>query len=168
MNRRGFTLIELLGVIVILSIIMVIAIPNVTSVLEKNKKDSYIADAKKLITQAEYEIRNGNIEKPNGNNIVKITLGYLGKTDVDKDPDGNSYSEVDSYVVIVRNDGYLEYYVNLVATTSSGNRGILLAKEDELGKDNRLSLVKKDITIPTSSTIKDITNKLDSAIITSY
>lgn len=168
MNRRGFTLIELLGVIVILSIIMVIAIPNVTSVLEKNKKDSYIADAKKLITQAEYEIRNGNIEKPNGNNIVKITLGYLGKTDVDKDPDGNPYSEVDSYVVIVRNDGYLEYYVNLVATTSSGNRGILLAKEDELGKDNRLSLVKKDITIPTSSTIKDITNKLDSAIITSY
>ena len=47
MNKKGFTLIELLGVIIILSIIMLIAIPNVTSVLEKNKRENYIADAKK-------------------------------------------------------------------------------------------------------------------------
>ena len=36
MNKRGFILIELLGVIVILSIIMVIAIPNITSTLERS------------------------------------------------------------------------------------------------------------------------------------
>ena len=51
MNKKGFTLIELLGVIIILSIIMLIAIPNVTSVLEKNKRENYIADAKKMISQ---------------------------------------------------------------------------------------------------------------------
>ena len=51
MNKKGFTLIELLGVIIILSIIMLIAIPNVTSVLEKNKREKYIADAKKMISQ---------------------------------------------------------------------------------------------------------------------
>lgn len=167
MNKKGFTLIELLGVIVILSIIMLIAVPNITSVLEKNKKESYVTDAKKLIIQAKYEIRNGNIEKPNADNIVKITLSYLGTNDVNKDPDGNSYSLTDSYVVIVRNDGYLEYYVNLVATTNSGNRGIQLSKEDELQSDNRISLVKKDITVPTDGMIKSITNK-NNATIKSY
>lgn len=168
MNKKGFTLIELLGVIVILSIIMVIAIPNITSVLEKNKKDSYISDAKALITQAKYEIRKNNIEKPNSEGIVKITLSYLGKNDVNKDPDNNPYSEMDSYVVVVRNDGYLEYYVNLVATTSSGNKGITLTKEDELSNDNRLTLVKKDITLPTDSVIRQKVGKNSNAIITSY
>ena len=164
MNKKGFTLIELLGVIVILSIIMLIAIPNITSVLEKNKKETYLADAKKLITQAEYEIRNGDIDKPNSSEIVKITLSYLGTSDVNKDPEGNSYSLKDSYVVIVRNDGYLEYYVNLVAITDSGNRGIYLTKQDNLQGDNRLTQVKKDIEIPNDSKIKEITAKTDATI----
>lgn len=167
MNKKGFTLIELLGVIVILSIIMLIAIPNITSVLEKNKKETYLADAKKLITQAEYEIRTGNVEKPNSTDIVKVTLSYLGTNDVNKDPDDNSYSQTDSYVVIVRNDGYLEYYVNLVATTDTGNRGIYLTKQDNLQGDNRLAQVKKDIEIPDENKIKEITNKT-SATIKSY
>lgn len=164
MNKKGFTLIELLGVIVILSIIMLIAVPNITSVLEKNKKETYLADAKKLITQAEYEIRNGDIDKPNSNEIVKITLSYLGTSDVNKDPEGNSYSLKDSYVVIVRNDGYLEYYVNLIAITDSGNRGIYLTKQDNLQGDNRLTQVKKDIEIPNDSKIKEITAKTDATI----
>lgn len=167
MNKKGFTLIELLGVIVILSIIMLIAVPNITSVLEKNKKETYLADAKKLITQAEYEIRTGNVEKPNANEIVKITLAYLGTNDVNKDPDGNSYSLTDSYVVIVRNEGYLEYYVNLVATTDSGNKGIYFTKQDNLQGDNRLTQVKKGIEIPDDNKIKAITNK-NSATIKNY
>lgn len=157
MNKKGFTLIELLGVIIILSIIMLIAIPNISSVLDKNKKDSYLADAKKLITQAEYEIRSSRVERPASNELVKITLSYLGTNDVSKDPDGNSYSLTDSYVVIVRKDGYLEYYVNLVAVTENGNKGIRLTHKDTLQGDSRLSLIKKDFDSPTDSEIQSIT-----------
>ena len=164
MDKKGFTLIELLGVIVILSIIMLIAVPNITSVLERNKKETYLADAKKLIAQAEYEIRNGDIEKPNSTNIVKITLSYLGTNDVNKDPDGNSYNLKDSYVIVVRNDGYLEYYVNLIADTNSGNKGIELTKQENLQSDSRFNLIKKDITVPNDSTIKKITNKSNGTI----
>ena len=46
MNKKGFTLVELLGVLIILSIIMLIAVPNVISILDKNKKNFFIADAK--------------------------------------------------------------------------------------------------------------------------
>ena len=154
MNKKGFTLIELLGVIVILSIIMLIAIPNVMSVLDKGKKDSYIADAKKIITQAEYAIRNSSVDKPSSTDIYIITLGYLGTNDVEKDPDGNSYSLTNSYVAVVRKDGYLEYYVNLVAETDDGNVGIKLAHQDELDKEDKRALIEKDFTIPTPDVIK--------------
>lgn len=154
MNKKGFTLVELLGVITILSIIMLIAIPNVTSVLDKNKRENYLADAKKLITQAEYEIRSSNIVKPETGQIFKITLAYLGTSDVSKDPDGNKYDTTNSYVVVVRKNGYLEYYVNLVSTEK---KGIKLTHEDNLSGEDKLSLITQDITNPTDSDIKSIT-----------
>lgn len=157
MDKKGFTLIELLGVIVILSIVMVIAVPNVMSVLEKGKKDSYLADAKKLITQAEYAIRNSNVDKPSSTDIYKITLRYLGTNDVEKDPDGNSYSLTDSYVAVVRKDGYLEYYVNLIANNDNGNIGISLVHQDKLDNENRRSLVVKNFNVPDDTKIKEIT-----------
>lgn len=157
MNRKGFTLIELLGVIVILSIIMMIAIPNITSVLDKGKKDNYLADARKLITQAEYKIRNGSIDKPGSNDIYIITLAYLGTNDIEKDPDGNVYSLTDSYVAVVRKDGYLEYYVNLVAETNEGNKGIKLTHEDNLTDKDKYSLIVTNFFIPDADAIKEIT-----------
>ena len=143
MNKKGFTLIELLGVIIILSIIMLIAIPNVTSVLEKNKRENYIADAKKMISQVEYEISNGDVTKPASNEIVKVRLSYIGTSDVSKDADGNKYDTENSYVIVVRKNGYLEYYVSLVSRVDGENKGISLASRDELNSDNKLSLIKK-------------------------
>ena len=58
MNQKGFTLMELLATIVILSIIMLIAVPNVINTLDKNKRSfTYVEDAKKMITLAEYKFR---------------------------------------------------------------------------------------------------------------
>lgn len=157
MSRRGFTLVELLGVIIILSIIMLLAIPNVTSVLEKNKKETYLADAKKLITQVEYEISNSNIEKPSSTEILKIRLSYVGTSDVSKDPDGNPYDVDNSYVAVVRKNGYLEYYVNLVANVDGKNKGIRLRKKEELDSDQKLNLIERNFTNPTDQEIKTIT-----------
>ena len=157
MNKRGFTLVELLGVIVILSIIMLIAVRNVISVLEKNKRENYLADAKKLIAQAEYEIRSSNIEKPSSTEILKIRLSYIGTSDVSKDSDGNKYDVSNSYVVVVRKDGYLEYYVNLVTTVDGKNKGIKLANKNELDSDTKLKLVRQEFSNPTDQEIKNIT-----------
>ena len=142
-GNRGFTLVELLGVIVILSIIMVIAIPNVISVFENNKRETYLSDAQKLVTQAKYQLRSGNISKPGSNEALKITLHYLGTSDVSKDSDGNHYNLDKSYVVVVRKDETLKYYVNLVADLEDGStKGIKLTDSDELSGDDRLKLVE--------------------------
>ena len=157
MNKKGFTLIELLGVIVILAIIMVIAIPNITSILDKTKRETYISDARKMITQAEYVIRTSDVERPSATDIVKIRLSYLGTSDVKTDPDGNLYNLDNSYVIVVRKDGYLEYYVNLVADIDDGNKGISLTHQDNLNGNERLKLIKSDFTLPTDSEIMSIT-----------
>ncbi len=164
MNKKGFTLVELLGVVVILSIIMLIAIPNVTSVLEKNKRDTYIADAKKLISQAKYEINNSNIEKPNSTQILKIRLSYIGTSEVSKDPDGNQYDLNNSYVIVVRKDGYLRYYVNLVTTIDGKNKGICLASEEELQDDQKLTKVQQGFSIPETKKIQETTGILNGTI----
>ena len=157
MNKHGFTLIELLGAVIILSIIMLIAIPNVTSVLEKSKRTTYLSDAKRLISQAEYEISSSRIEKPDSTEIIRIRLSYIGTSDVSKDPDGNLYDKDNSYVVVVRKNGYLEYYVNLVTMVEGKSRGIRLASKNELDSDNKLTLVQRDFTNPTISEIQQIT-----------
>ena len=43
MKNKGFTLIELLAIMVVLGVIMAFAIPNTIKMLEKNKRESFVA-----------------------------------------------------------------------------------------------------------------------------
>ncbi len=58
-NRKGFTLIELLAVIVILAIILLIAVPQVTQIINKSKKDAFIASYKMVLKQIDYNALQG-------------------------------------------------------------------------------------------------------------
>ena len=162
MNRRGFTLVELLGVIVILSIVMLIAIPNISAILERSKNDQYISDAKKLISITEYEIRKGNINKPATGEIIKVSLDYLSTGDIENDPEGNLYDINKSYVIIVRYEGYLKYYVNLVSVNA---KGISLVDGEDLSKDGRYKLVKKNVPVLSNASIKNIVKITNGTII---
>ena len=138
MDRKGFTLVELLGVIIILSIVMLIAIPNITAILERTKKDSYINDAKKIVYLAKYEIKKGQINKPGNGESIKVSLKDLATNDVDKDNDGLLYNEDETYVYITRENGNIVYYVQLIANKKNGYyRGILLVNSDELDLENK-------------------------------
>lgn len=149
-SEKGFTLVELLGVLVILSIIMVIAIPNTISVLDKNKKETYIADAKKLLSRAEYELlRDTSIEKPRSPLEISILyLSFLNNGDFEKDPEGYNYDEANSFVVVTLKNDTIEYYVQLKGAKQGDarkNRGIPLTSADSLIAEERLNYVMKDM-----------------------
>lgn len=157
MNKKGFTLIELLAVLVILTIIMGIAIPNIVSTLDKSEKDTYIADAKKFLSLAKTELAN-NINKPLDGELVRINLECVDNQDLTKDPDGNKYSETNSFVIVVRKDEQLVYYVNLVGEGQNNkNRGVRLTEKSLLDQDGRLKYVVKNFSIPTDNEIRSIT-----------
>ena len=146
-KRNGFTLVELLAVIVILGIIMVIAIPNVTGILFKNRAATYVEDAKKLATTAEYKLRGSNtgIVKPTNGKCVIMNLAYLDNSEFEKPPYGGTYLKDESFVVIKKNGAKneYEYYVQLLEEIKeeSSLRGIPFMRAADLYKDNSTNLV---------------------------
>ena len=158
-NQKGFTLIELLAVIIILAIIMTIAIPNIVGTLDKNKKDSFIKDAKRAITSCEYTIRTEKkYEYPDETTAVVFPLSKLKNLDLEVSSFDTYYSQEDSFVAITKDKvgaayEYV-YYVHLVSCTdelcenlednsSLKNRGINVARFDTLDNASRYDLVVK-------------------------
>lgn len=171
-DNKGFTLIELLAVIIILGVIMTVAIPNVISTLDKNKRDSFIKDAKRAITSAEYTIRSDTkYEFPESNTAVIFPLSKIKNLDLETSPFDTIYSMDDSFVAITKEkisggtDSEYMYYVHLVSCVDencektdddsiSQIRGINLTRSDNLDQSGRYDLVVKGPEV--------VTNYLDS------
>lgn len=110
MNKKGFTLVELLGVLIILSIIMLIAVPNVISILDKNKKNIFVADAKKIVSAVEYELSKQDKYPDTGACFVK--LSDLSNIDLEIGPNDKKYNN-ESYINILKNNSKYEYKIYL-------------------------------------------------------
>ncbi len=135
LNQKGFTLVELLGVFAILSIIMLVAIPNVMGILDKNKKNTYIQHAKQMIALAEYKLNSDStIRKPTTGNVIVFSLSCLGNSDIETGPEGGDYIRDQSFVAITRSGNRYQYYVTLRETTKNDPQGLELISQDELNK----------------------------------
>lgn len=162
-NSLGFTLIELIATITILGIIMLIAVPNVISVVTKNKNQTYVNDARKFVTLAKYKFESdANIMRPTSTNCAVIMLSSVDRSELQSGPEDGTY-ETDSnatdqsYVVIKYENSTYVYYVQLIETYSNKNnttqkKGIALMKYDDLVQiDAKNSAIKTSGWINTSS-----------------
>lgn len=162
-NKKAFTLVELIATIVILGVIMIIAIPNVLNIIDKNKKDDFIEAAKLLVTEVEYKVKSDqNIELPKENNKgILVTLNYLKSNSFENCPYEYNYS-LKSFVLVAMIDNKYEYFVHLTSdsviyeviegsitqtivseTANPKNVGINLTNVKNLYGDNRFNYISK-------------------------
>lgn len=138
LNRNGFTLVELLAVLVILSAIMGIALPSITSSLERNKSKQN--DSKKAMLESFAEIyvmdhKNAIYDKLNNKvsnedrcyiTIASLKNGKYLTEDALEDADGN---QISGNIMFDRGDNSYVYSENLVF--KKGDTTITLVLDDE-------------------------------------
>ncbi len=142
-NNKGFTLIELLAAIAILSILMVLALPQITNLIGNNRDKVYVSDALKMISQAEYKLRTNStiIEKPDDGECIIFSLNYLDNNSFDNPPNKGEYLRYASFVVVKNDGGKLEYSALLVEEYSNSYKGVKLTKETDLNKSDAIKYV---------------------------
>lgn len=121
MNRKGFTLIELLTVFVILGVIMVIAIPTITSSMQRTKVKQN-EERKKLILSAAFsfvsENKNTVYEKVNEDEGHKCYIEVSKLVDENYLEEGFSNDmdekEFTGYIIFVLKDPPSYEYVDSV------------------------------------------------------
>ncbi len=140
-NRKGFTLIELIATITILGIIMLVAIPNIMSVSIKSKNRSYLNDANKLVSLAKYKFESDpNIDKPSSTYCLKILLGKLDQTELQKGPEGGTYDTSNSYVIVRYDVSSYKYQYYVQIKENYGNnktKGIKLTEYENVIDSNK-------------------------------
>ena len=138
MKNKGFTLIELLGVIIVLSLLLAIVVPKITSSIKTKQKDIDKTTEKLIYSATELYLSDSSINYPKINNIsycIKvndlISLGYLEEQeDLDdltiKATYNNSFkyslvseNECDSSSIwLVKNISYLANYQEYIVPVS--------------------------------------------------
>ena len=60
-NQKGFTLVELLAVIVILAVLALVAMPNVTKLMDSSRKNAFITEAENFANYAKQSYTQSQI-----------------------------------------------------------------------------------------------------------
>ena len=93
-KKKGFTLVELLAVIVILAVILIIAMPRISDVINNSKKSSFEATAKLIASQAEKKYTENQVLDGSGaikcSDVVKLNDRDYGACTITFDASGNA------------------------------------------------------------------------------
>lgn len=154
MNQKGFTLVELLVMLVVLSILVGITVPNIAGIIKDNKKSAIMDDASRLVDNA--KVRVSVDEKaylPRGDNweCTILRLSALDRNDDFKEgPNDGVYDHNESFVLVKSTSSGSEieykYYVRLVEIKGEKKYGIDFAdsvnveKRDKKIFDNNVEL----------------------------
>lgn len=108
MDNKGFTLVELLAVLIILIAIMSIAIPSISSSLERSKDKQNEARKKVLESAAELYVTDHKNTIADGDciSLETLTNGNYIDEDATLDADGNLFTGCIKYT---KNDNKYEY-----------------------------------------------------------
>ena len=134
-KKRAFTLIELLAVIIILGILMIVAIPSVTSYINDSRKSAYVDTAKEIVSGTRNIVNEGSLGMYDTDTTYYIESGYIKTENASKSPYGEF---VNAYVIVTYNGKGYTYYWTSVDDSRQGVRNIVksdLLTEDDIESD---------------------------------
>ena len=167
MKKNGFTLVELIITISIFGLMMLVSVPNITSMVDKNKRKVYINDAKKLVKLARYKFYTTYKDvKPAAGTCITYSINSLDMSNLETPPNGGKYYDATnhftdySFVKVTYSGNTYIFKVQLVEryTTTTGAvryRGVPYTENSELDKSNakaaKVTQTKTDLSGFTSS-----------------
>ncbi|MBQ6324126.1 MAG: type II secretion system protein [Bacilli bacterium] len=137
MNSKGFTLIELLAMMVVLGILMTVAVPNITGILNNQKANSIVEDAVRMTDKVKTIVATDEgIANPGVNDCLIFTLDYLDMSkEIEKGPNGGDYDRKQSFVVVTRIANQYKYYARIIEEDHGKYYGINLSSLDDINKN---------------------------------
>ena len=148
MKKRGFTLIELLAVIIILGILMLIAIPSVTSYINNSRKQSYVSTIKELIKGTSNLVNSGDLEMFDTDTTYYVPCNCI---DTENGSVQSPYGKLDkSYVVTTYDGDNYNYYYTGRDIAGMGIKNITLdsnIKSDYLDSNIESTDIKNNIGV---------------------
>lgn len=66
MKKNGFTLVELLAVIAIISILIIVVLPNIISLFNQSKRNSFLIEVKSIFNSADISYMKQSINETDG------------------------------------------------------------------------------------------------------
>lgn len=145
--KRAFTLIELLAVIIILGVLMIIAIPSVTSYISESRKSSYISTVKNTINSMRTKVNEGLLSMYDTDTTYYIPINYVETENDLKTPFGDF---TQAYIGVIYDGQGFKYY--WVGTDSSGHGIKKVTAYDDL----KTELIETDLK---DTEIRDIVEK---------
>ncbi len=139
MNKKGFTLIELLAVIIILGILMIIAIPSVTSYISDSRKNAYVDTAKEITGGTRSIVNEGQLGMYDTNTTYYIPVSYINTENGLKSPYGEF---TEAYVAVTYDGQGYKYY--WISTDETGEGVAKITPISDLDTDDIVSDLKSE------------------------
>ena len=130
-ESKGFTLIELLAVVIILGILMIIAIPSVTTYISNSRKNSYVDTAKEITGGARNLVNSGKLSMYDVDTTYYIPVKCISTENRSSSPYGDFTK---AYVAVIYNGDEFNYYWISNDTTGQGIKS--LTSYNDLNVDN--------------------------------
>jgi len=135
MNKKGFTLIEIIAVIVIIGVLLLIAVPAVSSIIFSSRDKTYATNASTFMSEVDtlYKTKQyGPLLEENQIMIVPIKDVTFDKNNFTNSPYG-AYVYNKSYVIIERSNYGYKLYATILDDSS---RGVLEAPYESINNDD--------------------------------
>ena len=115
MNKKGFTLIELLAVIIILGVLMIIAIPSVTTYIQNSRKSAWVDTSVAYVKSTVNKVNEGGkLQFFTEKVLYMVPVGHVAKSSCVSVESGGQSPFSDTwryaYVGVVYNGKGYDYY----------------------------------------------------------